>query len=45
MRENALDGEDRAKFLRFVSKMLQWEPSARSHAHELIDDEWIHGQS
>ena len=45
LRENVLEGEDKARFLRFVSKMLRWEPSERSHAHELIDDEWIHGKS
>lgn len=45
MRETVFEGEERAKFLRFVGKMLQWEPSARSYAHELVDDEWIHGRS
>lgn len=45
LRENILEGEDRARFLRLMSKMskmLRWEPSERSHAHELVDDEWIH---
>jgi len=45
LRETALEGEDRARFLRFVGKMLRWEPSERSQAHELIDDEWIHGKN
>jgi len=45
LRENVLEGEDRARFLRFVSKMLRWEPSERSQALELIDDEWIHGKN
>lgn len=44
-RESSLQGEenkeDRECFLRFVRKMLQWEPEARSCARELAEDEWI----
>lgn len=35
------DKEDRECFLRFMRKMLQWEPEKRSTASELLDDEWI----
>jgi serine/threonine-protein kinase SRPK3 len=40
-REKNLDGEDKASFLRFMRRMLQWEPEKRSSARELLDDEWI----
>ncbi|EAW21468.1 uncharacterized protein NFIA_066320 [Aspergillus fischeri NRRL 181] len=35
-RETTLEG-----FLRFMRKMLQWEPGKRSSAKELEEDEWI----
>ncbi|KAI2830881.1 hypothetical protein CBS147320_6657 [Aspergillus niger] len=42
-RETTLEGEaERDVFLRFMRKMLQWEPSRRSSAKELAEDEWIH---
>ncbi|KAK2742729.1 hypothetical protein FQN55_007670 [Onygenales sp. PD_40] len=42
-RETTLKGEEeRAAFLRLMRKMLQWEPSMRSTAKELAEDEWIH---
>lgn len=44
-RETTLAGddktEDRELFLRFMRKMLQWEPEKRSSARELVEDEWI----
>ncbi|KAG6001484.1 hypothetical protein E4U21_004292 [Claviceps maximensis] len=44
-RETSLQGEenrdDRECFLRFMWKMLQWEPEKRSCARELAEDEWI----
>lgn len=40
-RETNLEGEDKARFLRLMQKMLQWEPSKRSSARELLEDEWI----
>ncbi|KAB8255137.1 kinase-like domain-containing protein [Aspergillus pseudonomiae] len=33
---------EREMFLHFMRKMLQWEPSKRSSAKELAEDEWIH---
>ncbi|KAL3445648.1 kinase-like domain-containing protein [Aspergillus insuetus] len=41
-RETTLEGEEeRDAFLRLVQKMLQWEPSKRSSAKKLAEDEWI----
>ncbi|KAH7049463.1 kinase-like domain-containing protein [Macrophomina phaseolina] len=44
-RETSLGGEDRKEdrdcFLRFMRRMLQWEPEERSSAGELAEDEWI----
>ncbi|KAL3472249.1 kinase-like domain-containing protein [Aspergillus californicus] len=41
-RETTLEGEeDRESFLRFMRRMLQWEPEKRSTAKELAEDEWI----
>ncbi|PLB47751.1 kinase-like protein [Aspergillus steynii IBT 23096] len=42
-RETTLEGKaERDAFLRFMRKMLQWDPGNRSSAKELADDEWIH---
>lgn len=42
-RETTLEGTvEREAFLRFMRKMLQWEPGKRSSAKELAEDEWIH---
>jgi serine/threonine-protein kinase SRPK3 len=41
-RETTLKGEEeREAFLRLMRKMLQWEPSKRSSAKELVENEWI----
>ena len=40
-RETSLEGEDKARFLRLVHKMLQWDAGQRSSAGEVIGDEWI----
>ncbi|KAL3963516.1 hypothetical protein ACCO45_000520 [Purpureocillium lilacinum] len=42
-RETSLEGEhqSRVKFLAMMRKMLQWEPSKRSSAKALANDEWI----
>ncbi|KAL3495685.1 kinase domain protein [Aspergillus germanicus] len=41
-RETTLEGEEeRDAFLRLMRKMLQWEPSKRSSASSLAEDEWI----
>ncbi|KAH7392021.1 kinase-like domain-containing protein [Phaeosphaeria sp. MPI-PUGE-AT-0046c] len=44
-RATCLEGEERVCFLRFMRKMLQWEPEKRSSARELAEDEWILMQS
>lgn len=42
-RETTLEGlQERGAFLRFMRKMLQWEPEKRSSAKELAEDEWLH---
>ncbi|GKZ32517.1 hypothetical protein AbraIFM66950_001986 [Aspergillus brasiliensis] len=41
-RETSLEGSDKIPFLRFMRKMLQWDPSKRSSAKELLEDEWIY---
>ncbi|KAL4959021.1 kinase-like domain-containing protein [Aspergillus stella-maris] len=35
------DREDRELFLKFMGKMLKWEPRERATAGELVEDEWI----
>ncbi|KAM3502500.1 hypothetical protein MY11210_009046 [Beauveria gryllotalpidicola] len=40
-RETTLSGEDKADFLRFMRRMLQWEPEKRSSAKSLAQDDWI----
>ena len=40
-RESSLEGESKERFLVMMRKMLQWEPSERSLAKELADDEWV----
>ena len=40
-RETSLSGEDKEEFLRFMARMLQWEPEKRSSAAELANDDWI----
>lgn len=40
-RETNLDGPDQADFLRFVRRMLQWDPTKRSSAKSLAEDTWI----
>ena len=43
-RESTLSGEEKADFLRFVRRMLQWEPDKRSSARSLAEDDWIRRQ-
>jgi hypothetical protein len=39
--ETSLEGQDKERFLRFMRKMLQWEPDKRHSALELLEDEWV----
>lgn len=36
-----LDGEEKAQFLSFISRMLQWRPEDRASARELLEDPWL----
>jgi hypothetical protein len=40
-RETSLEGESKERFLAMMRKMLQWQPSKRSSAKALADDEWV----
>lgn len=36
-----LEGQNKVMFLRFMRKMLQWDPDKRQDAHELLEDPWL----
>ncbi|KAH7095003.1 kinase-like domain-containing protein [Paraphoma chrysanthemicola] len=38
-RETSLEGEDKARFLNLMTKILQWEPGKRASAKELAEDD------
>ncbi|OAA66452.1 Protein kinase-like domain protein [Niveomyces insectorum RCEF 264] len=37
----ALDGPEKAEFLRFLRRLLQWDPDDRPSARELMKDPWL----
>ena len=39
--ETNLEGSDKALFLQFMRKMLQWDPQKRCTAKQLLEDEWL----
>jgi serine/threonine protein kinase len=39
--EENLEGEEKAQFLAFIRKMLQWRPEDRLSAKELLGDPWL----
>jgi serine/threonine-protein kinase SRPK3 len=39
--EANLAGQEKAVFLKFMSKMLQWKPEDRKSAKELMNDPWL----
>ncbi|KAI9708794.1 MAG: hypothetical protein M1820_003749 [Bogoriella megaspora] len=41
--EENLEGNDQAAFLRFMRKMLQWDPERRQMAKQLLQDPWLTG--
>jgi serine/threonine-protein kinase SRPK3 len=43
--EENLEGEEQAKFLAFLRKMLQWRPADRLSAKELLQDPWLQLQA
>lgn len=40
-RETSLEGREKEEFLELMHKMLQWDPSSRSPARALAQDEWL----
>lgn len=34
-------GEEKDQFLRFVRKIMTWDPAVRQNSVELIHDEWL----
>jgi serine/threonine protein kinase len=34
-------GEEKDQFLRFIRKILTWDPEVRANSYELIQDEWM----
>ena len=41
--EEYLEGDNKAAFLRFMRKMIQWRPEDRQTAKELLKDDWLNG--
>ncbi|PWY95405.1 kinase-like protein [Aspergillus sclerotioniger CBS 115572] len=41
--EEYLEGENKEMFMRFVRKMLRWDPEERQSARELLTDPWLTG--
>ncbi|ROW06352.1 hypothetical protein VPNG_07516 [Cytospora leucostoma] len=39
--EAKLDGAEKEDFIRFISRLLQWDPNKRPNARELGSDPWI----
>lgn len=38
--ETKLEGDEKREFLRFIGRMLQWDPNRRPSAKELAEDPW-----
>ncbi|KAL0944864.1 protein kinase [Colletotrichum truncatum] len=43
--EENLEGDEKAEFLSFVRKLLQWRPEDRPSAQEVMEDPWLRGHS
>ena len=39
--ESKLEGQDKVEFLRFMRRILQWDPDMRPTAEELCEDPWL----
>ncbi|CVK98585.1 related to dis1-suppressing protein kinase dsk1 [Fusarium mangiferae] len=37
-----MSGEEKARFIRFIKRMVKWSPEERSTARELLDDPWLY---
>ncbi|KAE8145038.1 kinase-like domain-containing protein [Aspergillus avenaceus] len=42
--EEYLEGENKTLFMRFIRKMLRWDPEERQSARELLSDPWLTSQ-
>lgn len=40
-RELRLEGREKAEFLRFLRRMLQWNPAMRASAKDLVFDDFL----
>lgn len=38
--EIKLEGDEKREFLRFIGRMLEWDPNERPSAKELAEDPW-----
>ena len=39
---NEIQSEERDMFLKFVKRMVRWQPEERSTAKELVEDPWLY---
>jgi serine/threonine-protein kinase SRPK3 len=39
-----MHGDDKKMFIKFVKRMLKWEPEERSTAKELLGDPWLYAE-
>jgi len=39
--EGCLNGDNKARLLDFIRRMLQWRPEERQTAKQLLDDPWL----
>ncbi|KAL3475675.1 kinase-like domain-containing protein [Aspergillus californicus] len=42
--EEYLEGENKKMFMKFIRKMLRWDPEERQSARELLSDPWLNAQ-
>ncbi|RFN44531.1 cmgc/srpk protein kinase [Fusarium flagelliforme] len=36
-----MEGEEKGRFIRFIKRMLKWDPDERATASELLEDPWL----
>ncbi|KAJ4129205.1 hypothetical protein NW768_007740 [Fusarium equiseti] len=36
-----MEGEEKGKFIRFIKRMMKWDPDERATASELLEDPWL----
>lgn len=39
-----IKGEEKRVFIKFVKRMIKWQPEERSTAKELLDDPWLYSE-